>query len=254
MAKKKQAAKEPPWIKRALRYLPAWLFLAAIVVLFILNSTGQNIFPDVGAVFDEDTSDKPPTSRYGGINNTDAPLAPLFTPTVDYWAPAIYRWAQQHQLNPNLIATVIQIESCGHPYIESPAQAQGLFQVVPLYHFEAGENQLDIETNAQAGLAHLQQCLSASRDMNADGVPDQDADVGLTLVCYNGGFGAMYTSPSNWVQESQAYYTWGTGIWADASQGAASSPTLDRWYSIAKWMCDAAEVAIELVDPLATLQ
>ncbi len=249
-------SKTSPWVKRMQNYLP-WVVVIMLLLLIVFNRTGQRILDDIvvefGAGDNDDDRESSQEVSYGSINDSSAPLAEFFTPTVDYWETAIYRWAYEYELNPNVIATVIQIESCGHPYIESPAEAQGLFQVVPLFHFEDGQNQLDIETNAEAGLTHLQQCLRASADANADGIPDRNPDVGLMLVCYNGGFGALYTDPHAWVQESRDYYTWGTGIWSDAIAGRSTSPTLDRWLSIAQWMCDEAQVAIELTDPLSTL-
>ncbi|NIS82480.1 MAG: hypothetical protein GTO14_20255, partial [Anaerolineales bacterium] len=42
-------------------------------------------------------------------------LSKAFTPEVLYWSADILTWAAEYELNPNLVATVIQIESCGHP-------------------------------------------------------------------------------------------------------------------------------------------
>src|SRR5260221_12692591 len=66
-------------------------------------------------------------------------LSGVFTPQVQYWSPLIHAWAQAYHVDPNLIATVIQIESCGDPTAVSLAGAQGLFQVMP-GHFGAGED------------------------------------------------------------------------------------------------------------------
>src|SRR3970040_424776 len=65
-------------------------------------------------------------------------LSPVFTPEVRHWTNAIVAWAELHQLDPNLVATVMQIESCGAPYVVSGSGAQGLFQVMP-FHFTGGE-------------------------------------------------------------------------------------------------------------------
>src|SRR5262245_60640765 len=59
----------------------------------------------------------------------------LFTPEVQYWTPRILVWAARYGVDPNMLATVIQIESCGDPTVGSSAGAQGLFQVMP-FHFE----------------------------------------------------------------------------------------------------------------------
>ncbi|MEO0565911.1 MAG: lytic transglycosylase domain-containing protein, partial [Chloroflexota bacterium] len=85
-------------------------------------------------------------------------LAPLFTPEVTHWGPQIEAWATIYELEPNLLATVMQIESCGHPTVNSSAGAQGLFQVMP-FHFADDEDMLDPDTNAKRGAAHLNDCL-----------------------------------------------------------------------------------------------
>jgi hypothetical protein len=144
-------------------------------------------------------------------------LAPLFTPEIDYWSENINRWAAQYNLDPNLLATVMQIESCGHPTISSSAGAQGLFQVMP-FHFSSTENQLDPDTNAMRGAGVLQACLEMS-----------DGDVGLAMACYNGGPSVLSVPYSQWHNEPQRYYTWGTGIYGDAVSNYSSSDTLNRW-------------------------
>lgn len=252
-SKRQKDTQAGTWINRALRFLPAWLFLGFILILFTVNTMGGTItIPGINSGDDDAGID---TSEYGGLYNPEAPLAPLFTESVDYWAPAIYRWAAEHDLNPNLIATVIQIESCGHPYVQSFAGAQGPFQVMPL-HFGEGENQLDINANAEAGLNHLKDCLFWSGDTDLDGVAEQQPDVGLALVCYNGGPAVIYRDRSTWVQESRLYYTWGTGIWADASKGRSESSTLDAWLraSESQNLCNQAEAAQTLLDPLTNVQ
>ena len=70
----------------------------------------------------------------------------------------ILRWAETYDLDPNLLATVMQIESCGHPTVSSHAGAQGLFQVMPM-HFASDEDQLDPNTNAMRGASVLNSCL-----------------------------------------------------------------------------------------------
>ena len=73
-----------------------------------------------------------------------------FSPSVQYWEDEILSWADTYLLDPYLVATVMQIESCGNPQAVSPVGAQGLFQVMP-YHFYSGEDMLDPETNALRG-------------------------------------------------------------------------------------------------------
>lgn len=245
-SKKKNPEHAPHKLKRIMRVLPLWVLFIIALVLGILNANDTP--PTIPFASNGNNSSNGP-SNYGGLYNADAPLASLFTASVEYWEPAIQAWAQEFQLNPNLIATVMQIESCGHPYITSPAGAQGPFQVMPL-HFEAGENQLDIGTNARAGLSHMKDCLNWTTDLDLDGFAESVPNVGLALVCYNGGPGMIYDE-ALWVDESYNYYRWGTGIWSDAAKGSTSSETLNVWLtSGGLGLCQRSETAINTLDPL----
>lgn len=155
--------------------------------------------------------------NYGGLTRGDATLASFFAPEVLYWKENIIRWGHERQLNPNLIATVIQIESCGDPFVSSGAGAQGLFQVMPL-HFDDGENQVNPERNAQNGLDHMVDCLRWT-----------NYDIGVSFACYNGGPSVINLPRNQWYAESQNYYKWGMGIYGDAIQGKEVSPTLNEW-------------------------
>lgn len=148
-------------------------------------------------------------------NNTT--LAPLFTPEVQYWANDIIRWSSAHGIDPNITATVMQIESCGDPYAQSSAGATGLFQVMP-FHFAHGENSMDPETNALRGLNYLAKALEYS-----------GGNARLALAGYNGGIGVIEKSEFNWAAETVRYAYWGSGIYADASQNSSTSARLDEW-------------------------
>lgn len=150
---------------------------------------------------------------------TSGEIAPLFTSPVQYWSEDIGRWAQQYGLDPNLLATVMQIESCGHPTVVSSAGAQGLFQVMP-FHFASSEVMTDPETNARRSANFLNECRRYARE-----------DVGLTMACYNGGPSVVNRSFHTWAAETQRYYVWGMGIYKDASQHNQSSVALDAWLS-----------------------
>ena len=122
-------------------------------------------------------------------------------------------------MEPNLIATVMQIESCGFPLAQSSAGAMGLFQVMP-FHFENSENPYDIEWNAFRGLNYLKSSLAAA-----------SGDVSLALAGYNGGISVINLSSANWVDETQRYVYWGSGIYEEAIQGKDSSQRLEEWLS-----------------------
>ena len=144
-------------------------------------------------------------------------LALLFRPAVLYWQSDILAWSAQYGLDPNLIATVMQIESCGQPDAQSRSGAMGLFQVMP-FHFAAGEDGFDPQVNATRGLRYL--ALGLER---GGGQPE------LALAGYNGGHSRIGQSPNLWPAETQRYVYWGMGIYADARAGQAISPRLQAW-------------------------
>jgi soluble lytic murein transglycosylase-like protein len=155
-----------------------------------------------------------------GPEAAESPLSAAFTPEVQYWAPLIKAWAAVYQIDPNLIATVIQIESCGDSEVSSPAGAQGLFQVMP-YHFDPGEDMLDVQTNAKRGLDYLVGSLDRS-----------DGHAGLAMAGYNGGHGVISQGWAGWTAETRRYYYWGSRIYAEAVSGMTSSPTLQEWLTV----------------------
>ncbi len=148
---------------------------------------------------------------------TSATLSSVFTPEVQYWAGRIQVWAAAAGLDPNLVATVMQIESCGDPRALSRAGAMGLFQVMP-YHFTASDDPYAPDTNALRGLDYLSRSLETAQ-----------GDQRLALAGYNGGIGVIGMSESDWSAETQRYAYWGSGIYAEASSGAGESPRLQEW-------------------------
>ncbi len=146
----------------------------------------------------------------------EAGLAPLFTPEVLAWEEKILRWSERYQLDPNLVATVMQIESCGWQDARSSAGAAGLFQVMP-YHFSPGEDPFHPGTNARRGLSYLRQALESG------------GSVRLALAGYNGGIQGAQRPESQWPAETKRYLYWGMGIYRDARSGEAVSPRLEEW-------------------------
>jgi soluble lytic murein transglycosylase-like protein len=131
-----------------------------------------------------------------------------------------------------LIATVIQIESCGDPTVSSPSGAQGLFQVMP-FHFAEGEDMLEVQTNARRGLDYLSGGLNLS-----------DGHAGLALAGYNGGHGMINRGWGAWADETRRYYYWGSRIYAEAVSGMTTSPTLLEWLSMGgNRLCERANQA-----------
>ncbi len=145
-------------------------------------------------------------------------ISPVFRPEIQYWSGHIVQWAGAAGLDPNLVATVMQIESCGDPNAKSSAGAMGLFQVMP-FHFQAGENAYHPETNALRGLAYLARSLQAA-----------GGDSRLALAGYNGGIGVIHLAESFWAAETRRYVQYGAPIYEDARSGKTESYMLEEWY------------------------
>lgn len=144
-------------------------------------------------------------------------LAPLFTQEVKYWSMSIVRWSHASNLDPNLVATVMQIESCGDAFAHSSAGAVGLFQVMP-FHFASADNPFDPDTNALRGLMYLQRVFEVAGH-----------NVSWSLAAYNGGPSLIGLNEWMWPAETVRYVYWGSGIYADAVQMKSASPRLNEW-------------------------
>ena len=189
----------------------AVLLVGGLMILLLQGSSPTSIVPGASGepVPGGLQQDKPGAAA--------GPLASLFTPEVQYWSDSIRAWAAEAGLDPNLVATVMQIESCGNPSARSGAGAMGLFQVMP-YHFFGTDAPYDPATNAARGLAYLSRALAAAA-----------GDPRLALAGYNGGISVIGRSERNWAAETQRYAYWGSGIYADAARGADGSERLQEW-------------------------
>ena len=179
------------------------LLIACLITALALNTP----IPTYAAVSSQ-------TDRISSTGN----ISPIFTREVQYWSNDILRWANASSLDPNLVAVVMQIESCGNPFALSSAGATGLFQVMP-YHFHSGENPYNPGTNALRGLEYLARSLETSR-----------GNVRLALAGYNGGIGIIARGEWTWSAQTLRYVYYGAPIYEDAHSGATSSAKLDEWY------------------------
>lgn len=164
-----------------------------------------------------------------------APANASFSPSVLFWKDEIDEWAKAWDLSPLLIATVMQIESCGDPQAVSPAGAQGLFQVMP-YHFQPGEEMLDPQTNARRGLTYLYEALQIA-----------EQNIELALAGYNGGHTQIQRDPAQWPAETRRYVDWGSSIYRDALLANPQAEALSAWLNAGGWqLCHNAEKTLNL--------
>jgi soluble lytic murein transglycosylase-like protein len=178
--------------------------LAVILISALLGSFALKTNPPTVS------ADSPPVTASG--------ISPIFRVEVRHWADSISKWAAAAGVDPNLAATVMQIESCGDPRATSSAGAMGLFQVMP-FHFHALENPYNPDTNATRGLAYLARSLAAG-----------GGDARLALAGYNGGIGVISRGEWTWSAQTKRYVQYGAPIYEDARSGLSSSAALNQWY------------------------
>ena len=202
---------EDEYLPQQLGCLPVFLMVTLTVslLIFLFSKIELSTPETLGGTINQVGS-----NGLGGGN-----IAPLFTPEVQYWSASIAQWSQQSGVDANLIATVMQIESCGNPFAKSGAGAMGLFQVMP-YHFESGEDPFKPATNALRGIDYLQRALVARGGI-----------IRLGFAGYNGGITGAQRPESQWANETQRYVYWGTGIYDDAVNGKSNSERLNEWLS-----------------------
>jgi soluble lytic murein transglycosylase-like protein len=197
--------------------------LGAIFIAFLLAAFALNVPNETSALINSAPLESAnSTTALFVVGNTSAVpsngISPIFTPQVQHWSKEIVRWANAASLDPNLLAVVMQIESCGDPRALSRAGAMGLFQVMP-FHFHLGENPFNPDTNALRGTSYLSRSLQTA-----------NGDARLALAGYNGGIGVISRGEWSWSAETNRYVRFGGPIYEDARSGAASSPTLEEWY------------------------
>ncbi len=216
--------------------------------------TFTDVLPGVANAIDEITRDKlePSQKKFPEIKDPETiensitkpqeveinrkKIASAFTPSVQYWNDSIQRWALVSGLDPDLLATVIQIESCGDPDAISRSGAMGLFQVMPFnFPKEAQKDpqrMLNTELNASIATQILKKLLDKTKK-----------DVLLALAAYNGG-NVVLNNPNNpekWPEETRRYYKW-ANIYLEVKKDPSNSPTLKEWLSFGgASLCEKAE-------------
>jgi len=189
--------------------------LAVIIISILLSSVAWNfVNPLPVSVQNNSVIDITITP-----DSTSRSISPIFRPEVQYWADSIVKWASVSSLDPNLVATIMQIESCGDPRAKSSAGAMGLFQVMP-FHFHASDSPYNPDTNALRGLGYLVRSLSAA-----------NGNTRLAMAGYNGGISVISKSEYLWSAQTKRYVYFGSPIYQDAISGVESSSALNEWYT-----------------------
>lgn len=111
----------------------------------------------------------------------DIGLSPYWDPDVSRWEPIVLQYAQQRNVDPDLIASVIWKESLGRPRERGPAGAVGLMGVMPFEWRPSAEELKHPWTNLFWGTRAL-----------AHTTRDGDGDLYYSLAAYNGGWGKSH--------------------------------------------------------------
>jgi soluble lytic murein transglycosylase-like protein len=196
----------------------AAVFIAFLLAAFALNVPNQTSALIASAPIQDSNSNTAAFALNNSVASSANGISPIFTPQIQHWSKDIVRWANAASLDPNLLAVVMQIESCGDPRALSRAGAAGLFQVMP-FHFRLGENPFNPETNAVRGADYLARSLQTA-----------NGNARLALAGYNGGIGVISRGEWSWSAETNRYVRFGAPIYEDARSGTTSSVTLDEWY------------------------
>jgi hypothetical protein len=191
-------------------------------------------------------------------------ISGIFTPEIKRWETDICRWSKEHKMDPDLIATVMLIESCGNHLAVSATGVRGLFQVTgPNLD---GENPFDPNVSMAKGPAKVlvNELRAASGDVNA------------AMAGYNGG-GKARDWVSGKITQNQFYWflrNHGSGFWRTDAKASAKinevkwyaqwaniyfeakesrTDTLNKWLEIGgARMCDVAAVQHAKLDAAGT--
>lgn len=181
------------------------------------------------------------------INRAPLPLAakdpvkvtiPWIPETVKHWQTPINAMAKKYDIDPNLLAIIMTLESGGYSKAVSSADAQGLMQVTPptakdiaAKHLKEPRTSYDLfdpNTNIEFGAAYL----AYLRDTFGEPVqgPSWNATVELVAAGYNGGpgnAGKLYRGEGLTSVETVVYSRDAFNMWRE--RNAKTSPTFDRW-------------------------
>jgi soluble lytic murein transglycosylase-like protein len=146
--------------------------------------------------------------------------------------------AQKYDIDPNLIAIIMTIESGGYAKATSEAGAKGLMQIMPPTAGDIASRYLkeprttydlqDPRTGIEFGTAYL--ALLRDEFGSADQGPSWNSTVESIAAAYNGGPGAANSLEQGaGLRDTQtvAYSRDVFNMWRE--RHAASSPTFDRW-------------------------
>lgn len=163
--------------------------------------------------------------------------APWIPATVKHWQRPIDAMAKRYDIDPNLLAIIMTLESGGYAKANS-GEATGLMQITPLTakdiaskylkHPVTSYNLYDPETSIEFGAAYLAYLRGVFGDVSQG--PSWLSTVELVAAGYNGGPGAansLYKGDGLTDTQTVVYSRDAFNMWRE--RHASDSPTYDRW-------------------------
>jgi soluble lytic murein transglycosylase-like protein len=167
-----------------------------------------------------------------GINS------PWIPSTVRHWQQPINEMAKKYNIDSNLVAIVMTMESGGYAKAKSSANAQGLMQVTPPTAKDIASKHLkkpvksynlqDSRTNIEFGTAYLAYLRKTFETPNQG--PSWNNTVELIAASYNGGpLAGLHLEQGKGLHDAQTviYSRDAFNMWRE--RHAKNSPTFDRW-------------------------
>jgi len=158
--------------------------------------------------------------------------------TVKHWTPQINEMSQKYDIDANVVAIVMTMESGGNASAKSPDGAIGLMQITPPTAKDIASKYLkkpvstykleDPTTNIEFGVAYLA-FLRKEFGLPNQG-PTWDSTVEYIAASYNGGPGAggnLYNGKGLTDTETVVYSRDAFNMWRERKIN--QSPTFDRW-------------------------
>lgn len=179
------------------------------------------------------------------INHSKVPLKPqaatITSPwvpsTVKHWQTPIDQNAKKYNIDPNLIAIIMTMESGGYAKANS-GQAEGLMQIAPSTAKDIAANRLkkpvksyniwDPATNIEFGTAYLAYLRDTFGSYQQG--PSWNTTTELVAAAYNGGpLAALHLEQGKGLHDPQTviYSRDAFNMWRERQAG--SSPTYQRW-------------------------
>jgi soluble lytic murein transglycosylase-like protein len=217
-------------MRKTRRMLPAgrewlWLIFGGLVVFGGFQAS---------ASFDK-TKPVGPVPLQPAVAEVSVPWLP---PTVQRWKQPIDDMAKKYDIDPDLLAIIITVESGGYAQAKSEAGAVGLMQVTPLTANDIARRHVrtpvltynleDPHTSIEFGAAYL--AWLRDRFGAGDQAPSWNTTVELVAAGYNGGPGAaaaLVDGEGLRDMQTVSYSRDVFNMWRE--RHAKSSPTFDRW-------------------------